>query len=137
LDADYVFKSASVLTLLSVQGYHTVGASNKSQYLLLVPFERGSILDADYVFDINHGSTSIPDDVGAVAVIDGSKYSVQGYHTVGASNKSQYLLLVPFERVWKRRICISLEWHQEKILRFVAGSNGMVSLHGEQCQNGR
>ncbi|OQE91889.1 hypothetical protein PENNAL_c0008G02372 [Penicillium nalgiovense] len=31
----------------------------------------GSILDADYVFDISHGSTSIPDDVGAVAVIDG------------------------------------------------------------------
>jgi elongator complex protein 1 len=29
------------------------------------------ILDADYVFDISHGSTSIPDDVGAVAVLDG------------------------------------------------------------------
>jgi hypothetical protein len=27
----------------------------------------------DYVFDIHHGSTVIPDDVGAVAVIDGSK----------------------------------------------------------------
>ena len=27
----------------------------------------------DYVFDINHGSTVIPDDYGAVAVIDGSK----------------------------------------------------------------
>jgi elongator complex protein 1 len=35
----------------------------------------GSIMDADYVFDITHGSTSIPDDVGATAVIDGSKYS--------------------------------------------------------------
>lgn len=33
----------------------------------------GSILDADWVFDVAHGSTSIPDDVGAVAVIDGSK----------------------------------------------------------------
>jgi elongator complex protein 1 len=31
-------------------------------------------MDADYVFDITHGSTSIPDDVGATAVIDGSKY---------------------------------------------------------------
>lgn len=30
-------------------------------------------MDADYVFDITHGSTSIPDDVGATAVIDGSK----------------------------------------------------------------
>lgn len=34
----------------------------------------GSILDMDYVFDINHGSTSIPHDVGAVAVIDGSEF---------------------------------------------------------------
>lgn len=33
----------------------------------------GSILDMDHVFDIAHGSTVIPDDVGAVAVIDGSK----------------------------------------------------------------
>ncbi|KAJ5907824.1 hypothetical protein N7495_000506 [Penicillium taxi] len=31
----------------------------------------GSILDVDYAFDINHGSTVIPEDVGAVAVIDG------------------------------------------------------------------
>lgn len=30
-------------------------------------------MDAEYVFDITHGSTSIPDDVGATAVIDGSK----------------------------------------------------------------
>lgn len=28
----------------------------------------------DYVFDIHHGSTVIPDDVGAVAVIDGSEF---------------------------------------------------------------
>jgi elongator complex protein 1 len=34
----------------------------------------GSIVDVDYVFDITHGSTSIPDDVGATAVIDGSKF---------------------------------------------------------------
>jgi elongator complex protein 1 len=31
------------------------------------------------VFDINHGSTSIPDDVGAVAVIDGSKSPRESY----------------------------------------------------------
>ncbi|EAW10179.1 Elongator subunit IKI3 [Aspergillus clavatus NRRL 1] len=30
-----------------------------------------SILDADFVFDVSHGSTAIPNDVGAVAVIDG------------------------------------------------------------------
>ncbi|KAJ5485004.1 hypothetical protein N7539_004992 [Penicillium diatomitis] len=30
-----------------------------------------SLLDVDYVFDIHHGSTTVPDDVGAVAVIDG------------------------------------------------------------------
>lgn len=28
----------------------------------------------DYVFDIHHGSTVIPDDVGAVGVIDGSEF---------------------------------------------------------------
>ncbi|KAJ5570934.1 hypothetical protein N7535_004594 [Penicillium sp. DV-2018c] len=39
--------------------------------LRLVVGSSGSILDMDYVFDINHGSTSIPDDVGALAVIDG------------------------------------------------------------------
>lgn len=33
------------------------------------------IMDLDYVFDITHGSTSIPDDVGATAVIDGSECS--------------------------------------------------------------
>ncbi|KAJ5665766.1 uncharacterized protein N7477_008214 [Penicillium maclennaniae] len=32
---------------------------------------RSSILDIDYVFDIHHGSTVIPEDVGAAAVIDG------------------------------------------------------------------
>jgi elongator complex protein 1 len=30
-----------------------------------------SVLDIDYVFDVHLGSTAIPDDVGAVAVIDG------------------------------------------------------------------
>lgn len=31
----------------------------------------GTILEMDYVFDIHHGSTVIPNDVGAVAVLDG------------------------------------------------------------------
>ncbi|OJJ41142.1 hypothetical protein ASPWEDRAFT_247455 [Aspergillus wentii DTO 134E9] len=30
-----------------------------------------SMLDVDFVFDVHHGSTLVPDDVGAVAVIDG------------------------------------------------------------------
>lgn len=34
----------------------------------------GSILDVDFVFDVFHGSTMIPHDVGAVAVVDGSKF---------------------------------------------------------------
>ncbi|KAJ5229601.1 hypothetical protein N7489_010309 [Penicillium chrysogenum] len=48
---------------------------HQEKILRFVAGSNGSILDADYVFDINHGSTSIPDDVGAVAVIDGSKNS--------------------------------------------------------------
>ncbi|KAJ6179337.1 hypothetical protein N7519_009798 [Penicillium mononematosum] len=44
---------------------------HQEKTLRFVAGSNGSILDADYVFDINHGSTSIPDDVGAVAVIDG------------------------------------------------------------------
>ncbi|KAJ5501455.1 hypothetical protein N7453_006272 [Penicillium expansum] len=44
---------------------------HQEKALRFVAGSSGSILDADYVFDINHGSTSIPDDVGAVAVIDG------------------------------------------------------------------
>lgn len=34
----------------------------------------GSLLDVDFVFDTCNGSTLIPHDVGAVAVIDGSKF---------------------------------------------------------------
>ncbi|KAG0156878.1 hypothetical protein PDIDSM_4060 [Penicillium digitatum] len=44
---------------------------HQEKALRFVAGSSGSILDADYVFDINHGSTSIPDDVGAIAVIDG------------------------------------------------------------------
>lgn len=29
----------------------------------------------DWVFDVSHGSTAVPDDIGAVGVIDGSKLS--------------------------------------------------------------
>lgn len=31
------------------------------------------MLDVDFVFDVSQGSTTSPDDVGAVAVVDGSK----------------------------------------------------------------
>ncbi|KAJ5176282.1 uncharacterized protein N7482_002159 [Penicillium canariense] len=44
---------------------------HQEKALRLVSGSSGSILDVDYVFDIDHGSTAIPDDVGAVAVIDG------------------------------------------------------------------
>lgn len=36
----------------------------------------GSLLDVDFVFDVCNGSTLIPHDVGAVAVLDGSKLIV-------------------------------------------------------------
>lgn len=36
----------------------------------------GSLLDVDFVFDVCNGSTLIPHDVGAVAVLDGSKLNV-------------------------------------------------------------
>jgi elongator complex protein 1 len=31
------------------------------------------LMDSDWVFDVSHGSTTSPDDYGAVGVIDGSK----------------------------------------------------------------
>lgn len=34
----------------------------------------GSILDVEFVFEVFHGSTTSPNDVGAVAVLDGRKY---------------------------------------------------------------
>lgn len=34
----------------------------------------GSILDTEFVFEVFHGSTTSPNDVGAVAVLDGRKY---------------------------------------------------------------
>ena len=37
----------------------------------------GSILDADWAFGITHGSTETPNDVGAVAVVDG-----RGFHSL-------------------------------------------------------
>jgi elongator complex protein 1 len=44
---------------------------HQEKALRLVAGSSDSVLDLDYVFDIHHGSTAIPDDVGAVAVIDG------------------------------------------------------------------
>lgn len=44
---------------------------HQEKALRLVAGSSGCILDVDYAFDIHHGSTVIPDDVGAVAVIDG------------------------------------------------------------------
>lgn len=44
---------------------------HQEKALRLVAGSSNSVLDLDYVFDIHHGSTAIPDDVGAVAVIDG------------------------------------------------------------------
>ncbi|KAJ5320331.1 hypothetical protein N7508_000614 [Penicillium antarcticum] len=44
---------------------------HQEKALRFVAGSAGCILDADYVFDTSHGSTSIPDDVGAVAVLDG------------------------------------------------------------------
>jgi hypothetical protein len=31
-------------------------------------------MDSDWVFDVCHGSTAVPHDIGAVGVIDGSKF---------------------------------------------------------------
>lgn len=47
---------------------------HQEKALRFVAGASGSILDVDFVFDVGHGSTLIPHDVGAVAVIDGSKY---------------------------------------------------------------
>lgn len=42
-----------------------------------------SILDVDYVFDVHHGSTVIPEDVGAVAVIDGKNLKLTPLRLAG------------------------------------------------------
>lgn len=44
---------------------------HQEKSLRLVVGTQLSLVDIDYVFDVHHGSTAIPDDVGAVAVIDG------------------------------------------------------------------
>ncbi|OJJ44722.1 hypothetical protein ASPZODRAFT_144677 [Penicilliopsis zonata CBS 506.65] len=46
--------------------------------------EAGSILDMDSVFDVCHGSTVIPNDVGAVAVIDGKTLKLTPLRLAGA-----------------------------------------------------
>lgn len=45
-----------------------------------------SILDLDFVFDVSHGSTFAPHDVGAVAVIDGSMFA-------SASDEQSFVLI--------------------------------------------
>lgn len=44
---------------------------HQEKALRVVVGSSSSVLDIDYVFDVHLGSTAIPDDVGAVAVIDG------------------------------------------------------------------
>lgn len=46
---------------------------HQEKALRFVAGASGSILDVEFVFDVANGSTFIPHDVGAVAVIDGSK----------------------------------------------------------------
>ncbi|KAJ5342017.1 hypothetical protein N7541_011141 [Penicillium brevicompactum] len=56
---------------------------HQEKALRLVAGSSGSIMDADYVFDITHGSTSIPDDVGATAVIDGKNLKLTPLRLAG------------------------------------------------------
>lgn len=51
--------------------------------LRVVAGSSNSVLDLDYVFDIHHGSTAIPDDVGAVAVIDGKNLKLTPLRLAG------------------------------------------------------
>ncbi|KAJ5655438.1 hypothetical protein N7507_007388 [Penicillium longicatenatum] len=56
---------------------------HQEKALRVVAGSSGSILDMDYVFDIHHGSTVIPDDVGAVAVIDGKNLKLTPLRLAG------------------------------------------------------
>ncbi|KAJ5889926.1 hypothetical protein N7504_010736 [Penicillium tannophilum] len=56
---------------------------HQEKALRIVVGSSGSILDIDYVFDIHHGSTVIPDDVGAVAVIDGKNLKLTPLRLAG------------------------------------------------------
>lgn len=56
---------------------------HQEKALRLVMGSSGSILDVDYVFDIHHGSSAIPDDVGAVAVIDGKNLKLTPLRLAG------------------------------------------------------
>ncbi|KAJ5112266.1 hypothetical protein N7532_000311 [Penicillium argentinense] len=51
--------------------------------LRVVAGSSGSILDLEFAFDINHGSTVIPNDVGAVAVIDGKNLKLTPLRLAG------------------------------------------------------
>lgn len=56
---------------------------HQEKALRLVMGSSRSILDVDYVFDIHHGSTVIPEDVGAVAVIDGKNLKLTPLRMAG------------------------------------------------------
>ncbi|CAG7991641.1 unnamed protein product [Penicillium salamii] len=56
---------------------------HQEKALRLIAGSSGSIMDAEYVFDITHGSTSIPDDVGATAVIDGKNLKLTPLRLAG------------------------------------------------------
>ncbi|KAJ5745380.1 hypothetical protein N7520_010562 [Penicillium odoratum] len=56
---------------------------HQEKALRMVAGSSGSILDIDYVFDIHHGSTVIPEDVGAVAVIDGKNLKLTPLRLAG------------------------------------------------------
>lgn len=58
-------------------------AWHQEKALRVVMGSSGSILDVDYVFDIHHGSTVIPEDVGAVAVIDGKTLNLTPLRLAG------------------------------------------------------
>ncbi|KAJ5113385.1 hypothetical protein N7456_001919 [Penicillium angulare] len=56
---------------------------HQEKALRVVAGSSGTILEMDYVFDIHHGSTVIPDDVGAVAVIDGKNLKLTPLRLAG------------------------------------------------------
>lgn len=56
---------------------------HQEKSLRVVAGSATSILDLEYAFDINHGSTVIPNDVGAVAVMDGQNLKLTPLRLAG------------------------------------------------------
>ncbi|OQE21086.1 hypothetical protein PENSTE_c012G01680 [Penicillium steckii] len=56
---------------------------HQEKSLRVVAGSASSILDLEYAFDINHGSTVIPNDVGAVAVMDGKNLKLTPLRLAG------------------------------------------------------